>query len=45
MTDMPGLSLQVQQAFGRDHHAGNLYGFRGRRGNFIKILFDARMAK
>jgi transposase len=30
---MPGLSLQVQQALGRDPHAGDLYVFRGRRGD------------
>ena len=36
---MPGLSLQVQQALGRDPHAGDLYVFRGRRGDFIKVLW------
>ena len=30
---MPGLSLQVQQALGRDPHRGDLYVFRGRRGD------------
>ena len=29
---MNGLSLQVQEAFRRDPHAGDLYVFRGRRG-------------
>jgi transposase len=29
---MNGLALQVQQALGRDPHAGDLYVFRGRRG-------------
>ena len=36
---MPGLSLQVQQALGRDPHAGDLYVFRGRRGDFLKVLW------
>ena len=43
MTDMRrgmnGLSLQVQEAFGRDPHAGDLYVFRGRRGDLIKVLW------
>jgi transposase len=30
---MNGLSLMVQEAFGRDPHAGDLYVFRGRRGH------------
>jgi transposase len=30
---MNGLALQVQQALQRDPHAGDLYVFRGRRGN------------
>jgi hypothetical protein len=29
---MNGLALQVQQALGRDPHAGDLYVFRGARG-------------
>jgi len=33
------LSLQVQEAFGRDPHAGDLYVFRGRRGDLIKVLW------
>lgn len=36
---MSGLSLQVQQALGRDPFAGDLYVFRGRKGDFIKILW------
>src|ERR1051325_10721083 len=36
---MNGLALQVQQALGRDPHAGDLYVFRGVRGNLIKILW------
>jgi transposase len=39
VTDMrcgtPGLSLQVQQALGRNPHAGDLY-VRGRRGDFLE---------
>jgi transposase len=30
---MNGLALQVQEALGRDPHAGDLYVFRGRRGD------------
>jgi transposase len=29
---MNGLALQVQQALGRDPHAGDFYVFRGKRG-------------
>ena len=36
---MNGLALQVQQALCRDPHAGDLYVFRGKRGNLIKILW------
>ena len=36
---MNGLSLQVQEVFGRDPHAGDLYVFRGRRGDLIKVLW------
>jgi len=35
---MNGLALQVQQAL-RDPHAGDLYVFRGKRGNLVKILW------
>jgi transposase len=34
---MNGLALQVQEALGRDPHAGDLYVFRGARGDLIKI--------
>jgi transposase len=34
---MNGLALQVQEALRRDPHAGDLYVFRGTRGNLIKI--------
>ena len=36
---MGGLALQVQQALGRDPHAGGFYVFRGRRGDLVKILW------
>ena len=36
---MNGLALQVQQALGRDPHAGDLYVFRGARGDLVKILW------
>jgi transposase len=36
---MNGLALQVQQALGRDLHAGDLYVFRGARGDLIKIIW------
>jgi transposase len=36
---MNGLALQVQETLRRDPHAGELYVFRGRRGNLIKILW------
>src|SRR6266446_1639693 len=36
---MNGLALQVQEALRRDPHAGDLFVFRGARGNLIKILW------
>ena len=36
---MNGLALQVQQSLGRDAFAGDLYVFRGRRGDMIKIIW------
>lgn len=36
---MNTLALQVQEALGGDPHAGDLYVFRGRRGNLLKILW------
>ena len=36
---MNGLALQVQQALERDPHLGDLYVFRGRRGDLVKILW------
>jgi transposase len=36
---MNSLTLQVQEALGHDPHAGDLYVFRGRRGDLIKVLW------
>jgi len=36
---MNSLALQVQEVLKRDPHAGDLYVFRGRRGDLIKILW------
>ncbi len=36
---MTGLALQVQEALQRNPHAGDLYVFRGRRGDLIKVLW------
>jgi len=36
---MNGLALQVQQALQRDPNAGDLYVFRGRRGDLLKVLW------
>ena len=36
---MRGLALQVQESLHRDPHAGDLYIFRGRRGDLAKILW------
>jgi transposase len=36
---MNSLALQVQEALRRDPHAGDLYVFRGARGDLIKILW------
>ena len=36
---MNSLALQVQQALRRDPHAGDLYVFRGKRGDLLKILW------
>lgn len=37
---MNGLSLQVQEALRRNPHSGDLYVFRGRRGDLIKVLWS-----
>jgi transposase len=36
---MNGLALQVQETLRRDPHGGDLYIFRGGRGDLIKILW------
>jgi len=36
---MNGLTLQIQEGLGRDPHAGDLFVFRGRRGDMIKVLW------
>ena len=36
---MQSLSLTVQESLKRDPHAGDLYIFRGRRGDLVKILW------
>ena len=36
---MNSLTLLVQEVLGRDPHAGDLFVFRGRRGDLIKILW------
>jgi len=36
---MNGLALQVQEGLKRDPHGGDLYVFRGRRGDLVKILW------
>ena len=34
-----GLALQVQEVLKRDPHAGDLFAFRGKRSDLIKILW------
>jgi transposase len=36
---MNSLAVQVQQVLTRDPHTGDLYVFRGKRGQLIKILW------
>ena len=36
---MNSLALQIQEALKRDPHGGDLYVFRGKRGDLIKILW------
>lgn len=36
---MNGLALQVQEALKRDPHIGDVYVFRGKRGDLLKILW------
>ena len=37
------LALQLQEDLGRDHHAGDLHIFRGRRGDLIEALWSDRV--
>ena len=41
---MQGLALTVQESLKRDPHAGDLYIFRGRRGDLAKILWHNGIA-
>ena len=36
---MNGLTLQIQEGLRRDPHAGDLFVFRGRRGDTVKIFW------
>lgn len=36
---MNSLALKVQQGLGRDTHGGEVFCFRGRRGDLVKILW------
>ena len=36
---MNTLALTVQQGLGRDPHAGEIFCFRGRRGDLVKLLW------
>jgi len=36
---MNGLALQIQEGLKRDPHGGDLYIFRGRKGDLVKILW------
>jgi transposase len=36
---MQGLALQVQEGLKRDPHMGDVFVFRGRRGDLVKILW------
>ena len=36
---MNTLALQVQQGLGRDPYAGEIFCFRGRKGDLVKILW------
>ena len=36
---MNTLALQVQEGLGRDPHAGEIFCFRGCRGNLVKLLW------
>jgi transposase len=36
---MNGLALQVQEGLNRDPHVGDLFVFRGKRGDLVKIIW------
>ena len=36
---MNSLALKVQEGLGRDPHCGEIFCFRGRRGNLVKLLW------
>ena len=36
---MNGLAIQVQESLGRNPHAGDLFVFRGVRGDMVKIIW------
>ena len=36
---MNSLALKVQEGLGRDPHAGEIFCFRGRRGDLVKLLW------
>lgn len=36
---MNGLALQIQEGLKRDPHGGDLYTFRGRKGDLVQILW------
>ncbi|MDO5527885.1 MAG: IS66 family insertion sequence element accessory protein TnpB [Paracoccus sp. (in: a-proteobacteria)] len=36
---MNTLALQVQEGLGRDPHAGEIFCFRGRKGDLVKLLW------
>jgi transposase len=38
---MNGLALQVQQGLQRDPHGGDLYVFRGRRGDLLSFIWPS----
>jgi len=39
LATMNTLALQVQEGLGRDPHAGEIFCFRGHRGDLVKILW------
>jgi len=39
LATMNTLALQVQEGLGRDPHAGEIFCFRGRKGDLVKILW------